>query len=287
MGTEMSSGADLFVVCKQCGSEVSPYITECPYCGSRLRRRAPKLPRASAPKRPRAALAADGAAAARPRPSAGARARSAGVRRSHSDRWALTRPYATITLVVLSCAAWIAGPRRTAAFGKMAIIGPLNGDWWRLFTAQFAYSAEGRAASPAFVIITTVAIFGWLLERRHGPFVVLILFFGASVTGALVALAVYELPVVDDRQRRRPGAAGAWAVPDLRAPRARAPTTRAICSAPAVIAALLLVLPFARPEASWLAGVVGGAFGLLVGFGLGPAAPAPGSEPPRAYDGRV
>ena len=42
----MTSGADLFVVCKQCGSEVSPYITECPYCGNRLRRRAPKLPRA-------------------------------------------------------------------------------------------------------------------------------------------------------------------------------------------------------------------------------------------------
>src|SRR2546430_14368781 len=41
----MSSSADLFVVCKQCGSEVSPYITECPYCGHRLRRRAPKLPR--------------------------------------------------------------------------------------------------------------------------------------------------------------------------------------------------------------------------------------------------
>ena len=35
----MSSGADLFVVCKNCGSEVSPYITECPYCGSRLRDR--------------------------------------------------------------------------------------------------------------------------------------------------------------------------------------------------------------------------------------------------------
>src|ERR1019366_3990400 len=47
----MTSGADLFVVCKQCGSEVSPYITECPYCGHRLRRRAPKLPRAHAPTR--------------------------------------------------------------------------------------------------------------------------------------------------------------------------------------------------------------------------------------------
>jgi len=34
---------DLFVVCKKCGSEVSPYITECPYCGNRLRKRAPKI----------------------------------------------------------------------------------------------------------------------------------------------------------------------------------------------------------------------------------------------------
>jgi len=34
---------DLNVVCKNCGSEVSPYITECPYCGQRLRKRAPKL----------------------------------------------------------------------------------------------------------------------------------------------------------------------------------------------------------------------------------------------------
>ena len=47
----MTSGADLFVVCKQCGSEVSPYITECPYCGHRLRRRAPKLPPVNAPTR--------------------------------------------------------------------------------------------------------------------------------------------------------------------------------------------------------------------------------------------
>ena len=41
----MASGPDLFVVCKKCGSEVSPYITECPYCGTRLRKRAPKIER--------------------------------------------------------------------------------------------------------------------------------------------------------------------------------------------------------------------------------------------------
>ena len=36
---------ELSVVCKSCGSEVSPYVTECPYCGTRLRKRAPKLER--------------------------------------------------------------------------------------------------------------------------------------------------------------------------------------------------------------------------------------------------
>src|SRR5512134_3903126 len=51
----MASGPDLFVVCKNCGSEVSPYITECPYCGSRLRKRAPKLDKAGKVKEPRAA----------------------------------------------------------------------------------------------------------------------------------------------------------------------------------------------------------------------------------------
>ena len=33
------------MICRSCGSEVSPYITECPYCGNRLRKRAPKLDR--------------------------------------------------------------------------------------------------------------------------------------------------------------------------------------------------------------------------------------------------
>jgi hypothetical protein len=31
---------------------------------------------------------------------------------------------------------------------------------------------------------------------------------------------------------------------------------------------VLLALPFARPEASWLAGVTGGALGLTLGLGL-------------------
>ena len=34
-GADVRAGADLFVVCKNCESEVSPYVTECPYCGQR------------------------------------------------------------------------------------------------------------------------------------------------------------------------------------------------------------------------------------------------------------
>ena len=49
----MASGPDLFVICKSCGSEVSPYITECPYCGTRLRKRAPKLEKGGIPKPPK------------------------------------------------------------------------------------------------------------------------------------------------------------------------------------------------------------------------------------------
>src|SRR4249919_1935314 len=37
------SSPELSVVCRSCGEEVSPYVTECPYCGTRLRKRAPKL----------------------------------------------------------------------------------------------------------------------------------------------------------------------------------------------------------------------------------------------------
>ena len=41
----MPEAADLFVVCHSCGAEVSKYVTECPYCGERVQKRAPKIAR--------------------------------------------------------------------------------------------------------------------------------------------------------------------------------------------------------------------------------------------------
>src|SRR6266849_2249027 len=120
----MSSGADLFVVCKQCGSEVSPYITECPYCGHRLRRRAPKLPRENVPSRARRGLF-------RRRPS---RARSdapSPVRAARPARRALAgaiaeRPYATLALVTASCVVWVLLRGGFVAADKLVIVGPLH-----------------------------------------------------------------------------------------------------------------------------------------------------------------
>jgi len=258
----MTSGADLFVVCKQCGSEVSPYITECPYCGNRLRRRAPKLPPANTSKRTlrgrvRALLA--------PRPgrvsSAGAPVRER--TRSRSSPWAGGRPYATVALVAAGCVMWVVVHAEPALYGHAAIAGPLQGDWWKLFTNPFVY-VDGWYA---FVALLTVAIFGWLVENRHGPAVVLALFFGASATGGLVADAVYQFPLVSGANGAALALVAAWAAPDLELARTGVYREGDLLGAGA-LAALLLAMPFARPEASWLAGVVGGMLGLAVGLGL-------------------
>jgi hypothetical protein len=251
----MSSGADLFVVCKQCGSEVSPYITECPYCGSRLRRRAPKLPRERESRGPaqRSRI---------PMPPLGRlrRGEIAGVR-------AEAPPYATIALVVASCVAWVLTNGGFVELGKLLVIGPLRGDWWKLFSAQFAYLGGFYSGLYAFACLVAVAIFGSLLERRHGPLAVLAVFFGAGATGALLALAVYPLPVVSGANAGALGLLAAWAVPDLEALRASRYYDGDLLGV-AAIAAVLLAMPFARPEASWLAGVGGGLVGLMLGLGL-------------------
>jgi len=263
----MSSGADLFIVCKHCGSEVSPYITECPYCGHRLRRRAPKLPREGDSGRTRRGVLG----------RLGARSGIEGeheafAREPTRSRRGLSlpsvsaiagRPYATIAMVAASCVAWVLLRAGYVRFDRLIVFGPLHGDWWKLLAAQVSY-LDGWYA---FFTLLAIAIFGWLLERRYGPAVVLALFFGAGVAGALVTLAAYPLPVVVGGNAGALALLAAWAAPDLRDARAGRYWEGDLLGSGA-LAALLLAVPFARPEASWMAGVVGGAIGLLVGFCL-------------------
>jgi membrane associated rhomboid family serine protease len=257
----MSPGPDLFVVCKQCGSEVSPYITECPYCGGRLRRRAPKLPRVNSRGRFLRRLTRLPAFARMP-----SRTRTSDAGRAPRQR-AYPRldrtPYATIALVALGCAGWVAVRGGYVDFTRLAIVGPLHGDWWKLISNPLAY-LDGLYA---FIALLASAIFGWLLERRHGPVVVLVVFFGGAVTGALAASAVYPEPIVSGANGAALALIAAWSVPDLQAMRHRRYYEGELLAAGA-IAATLLLLPYARPEASWLAGVVGAIVGLILGLGI-------------------
>jgi membrane associated rhomboid family serine protease len=257
----MPPAGDLFVVCKQCGSQVSPYITECPYCGHRLRQRAPKLPRVKRRRgvlsrlvpRPTFARSPSTVGSSRRRPFS----RHAEYSRGESS------PYATIALVAAGAAGWVLASGGYVSFAKLSVIGPLHGHWWKLFSSEFAY----RNGLYAFVALLATAIFGWLLERRRGPVVVLAVFFGGAITGALAALALYDLPVVSGANAGALALLCAWAVPDLQAAR-RGYYYEGDLLGVGAIALVLLALPYARPEASWLAGVVGGAFGLLAGVGL-------------------
>jgi Rhomboid family/zinc-ribbon domain len=265
----MPSGADLFVVCKNCGAEVSPYITECPYCGHRLRRRAPKLPRAGSEH----GTARHGLLGRVARRGGGATAASKDApRRTAPPALAATiaaRPYATIALVAASCVMWVLLRAAFIDSGKVLLVGPLRGDWWKLLSSQLAYLNGWYA----FFTLLVVAIFGWLLERRVGPIVVLALFVGAGVAGALVALAVYPLPIALGGNAGALALLAAWAAPDLRAARAGAYYEGDLLGAGA-LAALIFAIPFVKVEASWIAGVTGGAIGLLVGLGLPSAASA-------------
>ncbi len=249
----MPSGADLFVVCKKCGSEVSPYITECPYCGHRLRRRAPKLPRDRL-REPRRGVFR--------RASLG-RLRSGEIAGVRAD----TPPYATIALLAASAGLWIAAQGAYVDIGKLWIFGPLHGDWWRLFSSQFVYFRGFSSGLFMFVTLLSLAIFGFLLERRQGPLVTLALFFAAGVTGALAAEAVYPFPVLTGANAGALALLAAWAAPNLLAARAGDYYEGDLLGT-AAIAAVLLAMPYARPEVSWLAGLVGAALGLTVGLGL-------------------
>jgi len=240
---------DLFVVCKSCGSEVSSYVTECPYCGTRLRKRAPKLDSTELTDgRVR------GRTASPPRLSKLKPGEIPGLRGDPSRR-----PYATITLVVACALGTIALAAFSAA--EVAVVGPLDGEWWRVATAPFF--ADNLWYSVACMV--TVAIFGTLLEQRHGPLVVVLVFCAAGMGGIAAAAALETVPLALGANGAALGLIGAWAVrPVLQTRRGEEPDVDLIGAA--VMAAVLLLMPLVVSEASPTAGAAGLLIGLLAGL---------------------
>jgi len=245
-----AGGPDLFVICKSCGSEVSQYITECPYCGNRLRKRAPKIDR-------------DGRVAEKPRrrrrrtpTPALPRLRRDEIPGIRGD----SRPYTTIVLVLLGlvgCLLWRIDPLKLS---DLAIIGKPGPHWWRLLTAGFAYDNSGYA----FGALGTVALYGWLLEHRLGALPVLALFAAGTVGGLAVTAAAYADPVALGANGGALALLVAWAIPDVLSLRAGEEIEGDLLGT-AVIGVAVALMPLAWPGASWLADGVG----VLAGIGLG------------------
>ncbi|MGO9888416.1 MAG: rhomboid family intramembrane serine protease [Solirubrobacteraceae bacterium] len=246
-----TGGQDLFVICKNCQSEVSPYITECPYCGSRLRKRAPKLDREGRPTERKRRAPAPTLPRLRPGEIPGIRAES--------------RPYATIVLVLAGFAGtllWRAAlVGSTHAIALWAQYGTHL--WWRLLVAPFTYVNTGYA----IVALGTIALYGWLLERRHGPAVVLILFAIAAVGGAAVTAADSTLPLALGANGGALALLIAWAIPDLLSLRAGEDIDGDLLGT-AVIGVVVLLMPLVAPGASWISAGVGVLAGILVGLPL-------------------
>lgn len=245
-----TGGPDLFVICKSCGSEVSPYITECPYCGNRLRKRAPKLDRDGrvAEKRPR-----------RTPPPLLTRLRRDEIPGIRPDG----RPYATIGLIVLGLVGTLLWRTGLGSSNELEVFGKPGGQWWRLFTAAFTYNNTGYA----LITLGAIGLFGWLLERRHGPAAVLGLFLLGGVGGLAATVAVYDLPVVLGANGAALALVCAWATPELLALRAGEDIDADLIGATAIAIAVAL-MPLAVPQASWVADGVGLGAGLLAGLPL-------------------
>jgi membrane associated rhomboid family serine protease len=251
----MASSPDLFVVCKNCGAEVSPYITECPYCGTRLRKRAPKIERdgtVSEPKPKKPKRRGGSKAGGTPRP----RAERPAVRDALG-----ARPWATLTLVVLSLFGYLV--LSVVGRADIALAGPIEGQWWRVVTSPFVYGSVWYE----LVAVVAIGVYGWMLERRHGPLAVLALFLLCGAGGIALTALIDPTPLALGGNGAALGLLCAWAVPDLLA-RARADDYDGDLLGTLVLALVLLLMPLAVSEASAIAGFAGGAAGLLCGLAL-------------------
>jgi membrane associated rhomboid family serine protease len=244
----MASGPELFVVCKNCNSEVSPYITECPYCGTRLRKRAPKLDKGGTPRQPRRR---DRTRLSRLKPG-----EIPGVR---ADR----RPYATVALVLGSVVVSLLVQARVLDYLDVGLFGPLDGEWWRPVTTLFLYGSTGYEVAALGVVF----LFGWLLERRHGPWAALLVFLVGGAAGSALVVAVDEGSLAWGANSSALALLAAWTVRDVLA-RRRGEEDDADLLAVLAIAVVLVLLPLAAQEAHSLAGLGGGVAGLLMGYGL-------------------
>ncbi|HET9198963.1 MAG TPA: rhomboid family intramembrane serine protease [Solirubrobacterales bacterium] len=244
------SETELSVICKNCGSEVSPYVTECPYCGARLRKRAPKLERRG-----------DALEAQQPRKRRRRIPRLGGAGFAVSAE----RPYATLTVILGSAILLLVQKATGYALGSFGgLVIPFQEEWWRYFTAPFAYVDVGFL----FVVSLALAIFSTGVERRLGTVRTAILLLACGTLGMVAADAVASsstITVIAGGNGMALGAIAAWFVVRRAEVRGAVGEDFDLVGV-AVCAVVVILLPLFAPTADWIAGLAGGVVGALCGL---------------------
>ena len=134
---------------------------------------------------------------------------------------------------------------------------------WRLFTAPFVYDNTGFA----FVSIAAIALFGWLVERRHGIAAVIALYVLGGAGGLALTTALLPSSVAFGGNGVALALIVAWAIPDLISLR-RGEEVEGDLLGTLVIGVVVALMPLAVTDASWIADGAGVAAGLLLGWPL-------------------
>lgn len=246
------SETELSVVCKSCGAEVSPYVTECPYCGARVRKRAPKLERR------------DGGLEAKLSRRERRRERQARITVDLGKRPVVT--LAAVAIPALAMLVRIATGGEIEAFGAVGV--PFDNEWWRFVTAPFAYLNLGYL----FVVALALVVFGSGLERRLGSFATAVLFLACGSLGVLAAYGIADqrdtIDVIAGGNGMALGAIAAWWVIARsesgqadRAGSGAAVDSLAVLVSAAVVLLLPAVVDLANPWSGPAGGLVGGLAG--------------------------
>jgi membrane associated rhomboid family serine protease len=236
---------DLFVVCKNCSAQVSPYVTECPYCGQRVRKRAPKIGPDGEPRERRLRRRAPKLPKLRPGEIPGIAPE--------------TTPYATWGLIALALLGMLA--TRIWFYEDVGALGsPVDGEWWRVVVTPFIHVNFGYA----FIALTATGIFGMHLERRFGRAAPVAIFLAAGAAGAALSAAAEVYPVMGANGAAL-GLLCAWLVDDRRAA-ARGEDRGNDLLGVHVIAALLVALSLATEDASLVAAAGGAVTGAVLGL---------------------
>ena len=109
-----------------------------------------------------------------------------------------------------------------------------------------------------------MGLFGWLLERRHGPIPVLALFIIGGVGGLAATTAIQPNAILLGAQGGALALVCAWATPDLLTLRSGGEVEGDLIGA-AVIAVAVALMPLADVASSWVSDGVG----IVAGFAIG------------------